>query len=115
MEDRTDRKRRGPRGLRNPDAWHRDYDDRRIAGVCASLAQNLEFSVSAVRLAFIVLFFIHGTGLVLYAALWALLPERDGEPALLDRWIRGAKRFLGEHVREAREHPEMDPDFGSDR
>ncbi len=114
MENHSDRKRWGPRGLRSPEAWHRDYDDRRIAGVCASLARNLEISVSAVRLAFIVLVFIHGTGLILYAALWALLPERDGEPAHLDRWIRSARRFIGD-VREPREHSDLDSDDGPDR
>lgn len=85
---------RGPRGLRSPQAWHRGYPDRRIAGVCQSLAHNLEISVTAVRLAFVVLTLLHGTGLVLYAILWALLPSQPGEPAALDRLIRAGRRLL---------------------
>ena len=87
---------RGPRGLRSPQPWHRDYPERRIAGVCLSLAHNLEISVTAVRLGFILLALFHGLGLVLYAVLWAMLPDRPDEPAALDRWIREARRFLGD-------------------
>lgn len=109
------RRPRGPRGLRNPQAWHRDYDDRRIAGVCLSLAHNLEISVTAVRLAFIVLALIHGAGLILYAALWVLLPDRAGEPATLDRWIREGKRILGDGPRSRKRYePEDQDDYDED-
>ncbi len=101
---------RGPRGLRSPQAWHRDYDDRRIAGVCLSLAHNLEISVTAVRLAFLVLTLVHGIGLVLYGVLWALLPDRAGEPAALDRWVREAKRILGDGSRPRRRYEADDRD-----
>lgn len=105
---------RGPQGLRNPQAWHRDYDDRRIAGVCQSLAHNLEVSVSAVRLGFIVLTLFHGTGVILYALLWAMLPDRPGEAAALDRWIREAKRFVGDGPRtRRRQEPDYEDDYAA--
>jgi phage shock protein PspC (stress-responsive transcriptional regulator) len=96
MDERTDElpRPRGPRGLRDPGEWHRDYPDRRIAGVCQSLARNLEISVSAVRIAFALLALFHGFGVWLYAILWGLLPARPGEPSALDRWIRAGRRFL---------------------
>lgn len=108
------RRPRGPRGLRSPQAWHRDYDDRRIAGVCLSLAHNLEISVTAVRLAFIVLALIHGTGVILYLVLWALLPDRAGEPATLDRWIRDGKRLLGDRARSRRRYERDERDYRDD-
>lgn len=110
----SERRPRGPRGLRNPQAWHRDYDERRIAGVCLSLAHNLEISVTAVRLAFLVLALIHGTGVILYAALWALLPDRAGEPAALDRWIHEAKSLLGDGPRSRRRYEPGDQDDQDD-
>lgn len=82
----------GPRGLRDPREWHRDHPDRKLAGVCASLAANLEISVSAVRAAFVLLALLRGFGIVLYAVLWLLLPERPGEPAPLERAIRALRR-----------------------
>jgi phage shock protein PspC (stress-responsive transcriptional regulator) len=97
MESRSSHPRlRGPRGLRDPRAWHRDYAGRRVAGVCVSLARNLEVSVSAVRLAFVLLALIHGVGFVLYGVLWALLPGCPEEPAAMDRWLGATRRFLGE-------------------
>jgi phage shock protein PspC (stress-responsive transcriptional regulator) len=108
------RRPRGPRGLRSPQAWHRDYDERRIAGVCLSLAHNLEISVTAVRLAFIVLALFHGVGIILYVALWALLPDRVGEPAALDRWIREARSLLGDGPRRSRRHDDAPLDYDDD-
>ena len=120
MESRTDqphpRGPRGPRGLRDPRAWHRDYAGRRFAGVCVSLAENLEVSVSAVRLGFVLLALFHGTGVLLYAVIWALLPATSDEPAPLDRWVHAARRFLGEErgpLRAAAHrdlHYDYDPD-----
>jgi phage shock protein PspC (stress-responsive transcriptional regulator) len=116
MESRSSHPRlRGPRGLRDPQAWHRAYAGRRFAGVCVSLAQNLEVSVTAVRLAFVLLALIHGTGFILYAVLWALLPGGPGEPAALDRWLGAARRFLGdddESVRAGSDYRhEYEPDY----
>ena len=118
MESRSSHPRlRGPRGLRDPRAWHRDYAGRRFAGVCASLAQNLEVSVTAVRLAFVLLALIHGLGFILYAVLWALLPGGPGEPAAMDRWLRAMRRFLGDDDAAVRTgadsdfHYEYEPDY----
>ena len=49
-----------------------------LEGVAFTFAHNLEISVTAVRLAFILLTLIHGVGVILYAALWVLLPDRAG-------------------------------------
>jgi len=110
MENRPSESRppRGPRGLRDPREWYRDYPERKIAGVCASLARNLEISVTAVRAVFIGLALFHGAGLILYGVLWALLPDWEGEPSALDRLIRVGKRALGEGVHAAREASDLE-------
>jgi signal transduction histidine kinase/phage shock protein PspC (stress-responsive transcriptional regulator) len=61
---------------------YRSTDDRILAGVCGGLAQHLDIDVRAVRVAFAVLALVGGTGLILYAAFWAIVPQRpDGAEA----------------------------------
>ncbi|TMK89319.1 MAG: PspC domain-containing protein [Actinobacteria bacterium] len=62
---------------------YRSADDRIVAGVCGGLAEHLDIDVRAIRVAFAVLAFVGGTGLILYAAFWAIVPQRPdvGEAA----------------------------------
>jgi phage shock protein C len=50
--------------------------DRIIGGVCSGLAEGFHVEVLWVRLAFVLLAFLQGIGLVLYVVLWVLMPER---------------------------------------
>jgi phage shock protein PspC (stress-responsive transcriptional regulator) len=52
--------------------------DRILGGVCSGLAEGFHVELLWVRLAFVVLAFINGVGLLLYIALWVLMPERAG-------------------------------------
>lgn len=52
--------------------------DRIVGGVCSGLAAGFHVEVLWVRLAFVVLAFINGVGLLLYIVLWVLMPERAG-------------------------------------
>ena len=51
-----------------------------VAGVCLGVAHNLRLPVWIVRTVFVVLAFAGGIGLVLYAALWAVLPLATDDP-----------------------------------
>lgn len=53
----------------------RDGDARLVAGVAAGLARHLGVDPLAIRLAFVVLTIAGGTGLLLYAAFWAFVPQ----------------------------------------
>jgi signal transduction histidine kinase len=55
----------------------RDPDDRLLGGVAAGLATHLALTTLQVRIAFIVLAVLSGFGVIVYAALWVLLPVRD--------------------------------------
>ncbi|MBV8305222.1 MAG: PspC domain-containing protein [Acidimicrobiia bacterium] len=55
---------------------YRSTDERIVAGVCGGLAEHLDIDVRAVRVAFAVLAFLGGSGLVLYAAFWAIVPQQ---------------------------------------
>lgn len=46
-----------------------------IGGVCCGIAARLHVDTLWVRIAFVVLAFAQGVGLILYAALWILIPD----------------------------------------
>ncbi|HXC78200.1 MAG TPA: PspC domain-containing protein [Candidatus Acidoferrum sp.] len=52
--------------------------DRILGGVSSGLAEGFHVEVLWVRVAFVVLAFINGVGLLLYVVLWVLMPERAG-------------------------------------
>jgi phage shock protein PspC (stress-responsive transcriptional regulator) len=56
----------------------RTTTDRKVAGVAGGLARHLDVDPIILRVAFVVLAFFGGAGLILYGAGWLLLPE-DGE------------------------------------
>jgi len=68
--------------------WHRSHADRRLAGVCAALAHAGAVPTAAVRLAFVVLTFIHFVGPLLYLGLWLVIPRHVGEESQLERLFR---------------------------
>ncbi len=53
----------------------RPRGNRRIAGVCAGLAQYYGWNVTTVRLLWLLLFLFAGTGGLLYLILWIVLPN----------------------------------------
>src|ERR1700680_4396010 len=50
--------------------------DRIVGGVCSGLAEGLHVDTIWVRLAFVVLAFVQGIGVVVYVVLWVIMPER---------------------------------------
>jgi len=62
----------------------RSVTDRKVAGVAGGLARHLDIDPVILRVAFVVLAFFGGAGLILYAAAWALVPEEDHERAAVD-------------------------------
>jgi len=66
--------------------WHRSHRGRMVAGVCAGLAEEFGVSVTVIRLAFVLAVVIGwGMGLVLYLALWVIMPYRDEREVLVPR------------------------------
>lgn len=52
----------------------RSATDKMIGGVCGGLGRYLGLDVTIVRLAFLMLFFLAGHGLLVYLLLWILMP-----------------------------------------
>jgi phage shock protein PspC (stress-responsive transcriptional regulator)/signal transduction histidine kinase len=63
--------------IRTPRKAFRDPDDRLLGGVASGVAAHLGLQPLYVRVAFIVLAIFGGFGVVVYGALWVLLPVRD--------------------------------------
>lgn len=80
--------------------WHRDYAERRLAGVCAGVAARLGVPVTWVRAGFVVATLLpglHFAGPLLYGALWLLMPDHPGGPSGLDRLLDGFQGLRAIH------------------
>ena len=55
----------------------RSQTDRKLAGICGGLAEYFNVDVTLVRKIFVVLAVCGGAGLVLYQAMWILVPDRS--------------------------------------
>lgn len=53
---------------------YRSRQDRIIAGVCGGLAEYFAIDPIWTRLAFILLFFIGGSALIIYLIMWLIVP-----------------------------------------
>lgn len=58
---------------------YRSRTDRKIAGVCGGIAMYFDVDPSLVRIAFVVLVFFNGFGLIAYLVCWLVLPEEPLE------------------------------------
>ncbi len=63
-----------PPGDPGPTPLRRSRTKHLISGVCGGLAERFEIDVTIVRVAFVVLACLWGVGVVLYLAMWALVP-----------------------------------------
>jgi phage shock protein C len=61
-----------------PNELRRRRDNRVVAGVCSGLGAYFGLDPVVFRIAFVVLTFIGGIGLLLYVLAWILIPEADG-------------------------------------
>jgi phage shock protein PspC (stress-responsive transcriptional regulator) len=77
----------GPRAtrdeIRDLGRLRRSATDRKVAGVAGGLARHLDIDPVILRVAFVVLVFFGGAGLILYGACWLLVPEEGRESAPL--------------------------------
>jgi phage shock protein PspC (stress-responsive transcriptional regulator) len=76
--------------MRDLGRLRRSVGDRHIAGVAGGLARHLDIDPIIVRVALVVLVFFGGSGLLLYAAGWLLVPEEGSadQPLGLDERSR---------------------------
>jgi phage shock protein C len=54
---------------------YRSRTDRQVAGVCGGLAKRFNVDPTLVRVLFLVLGIFGGAGIVLYIAMWIIVPK----------------------------------------
>ncbi|HEX6150949.1 PspC domain-containing protein [Nocardioides sp.] len=67
--------------IRDLGRLRRSVHDRKVAGVAGGLARHLDIDPVILRVAFVVLTFFGGAGLIVYGACWLLVPEEGSESA----------------------------------
>ena len=67
--------------IRDLGRLRRSVTDRKVAGVAGGLGRHLDIDPVIFRVAFVVLVFFGGAGLILYGALWLLVPEEGRDRA----------------------------------
>jgi phage shock protein PspC (stress-responsive transcriptional regulator) len=87
---------------------YRDMDDRVVAGVCAGIAHFVNADPKWIRLGTLLISFVGGFGVLVYALLWIIMPkaksrvekmEMKGEPANL----QGFQKNLDEELQAVKE------------
>jgi phage shock protein C len=54
---------------------YRSKTNRQLAGVCGGLAEHFNLDATLIRVLFVVLAVLGGSGLVLYVAMWIIIPK----------------------------------------
>jgi phage shock protein PspC (stress-responsive transcriptional regulator) len=92
---------------------HRNRPERRLAGVCAALSEELSLPLPLVRAGFLIgalLPAINSLVIVLYLALWFVTPPAYGERSGLDRVVAALRDLFGVEHAEARRRERFSSD-----
>ena len=54
---------------------YRSKTNRQVAGVCGGLAEYFNLDVTLIRVLFVLLAVLGGSGLVIYVAMWIIVPR----------------------------------------
>ncbi|HJU00332.1 MAG TPA: PspC domain-containing protein [Actinomycetes bacterium] len=55
---------------------YRSTSNRQLAGVCGGLAQYFNLDPTLIRVLFVILAVLGGSGVILYIALWIIVPKQ---------------------------------------
>lgn len=69
--------------LKDYRSLRRSRTDRKVAGVAGGLGRHLDVDPTILRVLFVVLVFFGGAGLLMYGALWLLVPEEGTEESVV--------------------------------
>ena len=63
---------------------HRSQTDKILAGVCGGLAEYFEVDSTIIRLLFILVVALGGSGILIYLILWLIMPRTVGKDAVIN-------------------------------
>lgn len=61
--------------MENPKRLLRPVNGKMIGGVCAGIANYFDIDPTIVRIIYVLMFFMLGTGILLYLILWLVIPQ----------------------------------------
>jgi phage shock protein C len=61
--------------MEEPRKLYRSRTQRMVAGVCGGLAEYFNIDVTLVRVLFLILAVVGGSGLVIYLLMWIIVPD----------------------------------------
>ncbi len=73
---------------------HRSQSDKILAGVCGGLAEYFRVDSTIIRLLFILVVALGGSGLLVYLILWLIMPKNAGGTAVINE--QRVKEFASE-------------------
>lgn len=80
---------------------YRSRTDSMIGGVCGGLGRYLGIDATLVRLFFVLLVLADGVGLLIYLAMWLVVPREDQtEATTMEGTIRAGAEEIAERARE---------------
>ncbi|MGH3424928.1 MAG: PspC domain-containing protein, partial [Nocardioidaceae bacterium] len=86
-----------PQRLRTLTGMRRSHDDRMVAGVCSGMARHLDIDPVIIRILLVTLTFVGLAGIIVYAAVWLLVPEDGAQESIAGRTFN-----LGENEEQFR-------------
>ncbi|MDO9546333.1 MAG: PspC domain-containing protein [Pelolinea sp.] len=89
---------------------YRDRSDVMVAGVCSGISKYLDVDPTAIRLVFVLLFFIGGGGLWIYLVLWVIMPFDPGhEQGVIEVEPEGKKAPEPKKIAQPKQAAEKKP------
>ncbi len=85
----------------------RPENGRILAGVCAGIANWLGLDVTLIRIIFLILGFLTGSGLFIYLILWVVMPSSNEIPGNQTDWASRAGQIRDDFI-QATSKPNMD-------
>ncbi len=85
----------------------RPVNGRVLAGVCAGLADWIGLDVTLVRIIFLFLGFMTGSGLLIYLVLWVIIPSANESLTSQTNWTSRAVQMRDDFI-QATSQPNMD-------
>ena len=55
---------------------YRSRTNRQVAGVCGGLAEHFNMDATLIRVLFVVLAVLGGSGIIIYIAMWIIVPQK---------------------------------------
>ncbi|HJY43006.1 MAG TPA: PspC domain-containing protein [Propionibacteriaceae bacterium] len=66
--------------MEEPRKLYRSRTQRMVAGVCGGLAEYFNLDATLMRVLFLVLAVVGGSGLVIYLVMWIIVPDASKAP-----------------------------------